>query len=98
MARIVYGLSGDGSGHAMRSRVVLGHLAGQGHTLKVATYDRGVAALSKDFDVTPIEGLTIVARQNKVSLLRTLAENVRKLPAGARSVHKVKREPLEGLA
>lgn len=95
MARILYGLSGDGSGHAMRSRVVLGHLASRGHTLKVATYDRGIAVLSKDFDVTAIEGLSIVARQNRVSLLRTLAENVRKLPGGARAARRVKEELFE---
>jgi len=95
MARILYGLSGDGSGHAMRSRVVLEHLVAQGHTLKVATYDRGVAALAKGFDVTPIEGLSIVARANKVALLATLAENVRKLPSGARSVHLVKQQLFE---
>ncbi len=95
MSRILYGLSGEGSGHAMRSRVVLGHLAEKGHTLKVATYDRGVAALGKDFDVTPIEGLAIVARENRVSRLRTLAQNVRKLRSGVRSVHKLGRELFE---
>src|SRR5258707_12718736 len=95
MARILYGLSGDGSGHAMRSRVVLEHLAQKGHTLRVATYDGGVAALANDFDVTEVEGLAIVARENRVSLLRTLARNVRKLPSGARSVHKLKRELFE---
>ncbi|MBK7645511.1 MAG: hypothetical protein IPJ19_21170 [Planctomycetes bacterium] len=92
MARIVYGLSGEGSGHAMRSRVVLRHLVEAGHTVKVATFDRGVAALAKEFDVTEVEGLSIVARANHVSLLRTLAENVRKLPKGARSARKLKHE------
>ena len=95
MARILYGLSGEGSGHAMRSKVVLAHLAASGHTLKVASFDRGVAALAKDYDVTTIEGLAIVSRQNKVSILRTLAENVRRLPAGARSVRRVREQLFE---
>jgi uncharacterized protein (TIGR00661 family) len=95
MARIVYGLSGEGSGHAMRARVVLAHLAQQGHELKVATFDRGIAALSKDYDVTPVEGLTIAARDNRVSLLRTLAENVKRLPRGARSARELRRKLFE---
>ena len=95
MARIVYGLSGEGSGHAMRARVVLAHLVRQGHTVQVATYDRGIAALAKDYDVTPVEGLTIAARDNRVSLLRTFAENVKKLPRGARSAREIREKLFE---
>jgi len=94
MARIVYGLAGEGSGHAMRARVVLEHLARAGHTLKVATFDRGLA-LAKDYDVTPVEGLTIAARDNRVSVLRTLAENVKKLPRGARSARELREKLFE---
>jgi len=94
MARIVYGLAGEGSGHAMRARVVLGHLARAGHQIKVATFDRGLA-LAKDYDVTPVEGLSIAARDNRVSVLRTLAENVKKLPRGARSAKELRHKLFE---
>jgi uncharacterized protein (TIGR00661 family) len=95
MARIVYGLAGEGSGHAMRARVVLGHLVRAGHELKVATSDRGIAALAKEYDVTPVEGLSIAARDNRVSVLRTLARNVQKLPRGARSAREVRAKLFE---
>jgi uncharacterized protein (TIGR00661 family) len=91
MARIVYGLSGEGSGHAMRGKVVLGHLVRAGHAVKVATFDRGLAALAQDFDVTPVEGLSIAARDNRVSVARTLAANLKKLPRGARSAKELRR-------
>jgi len=94
MARIVYGLAGEGSGHAMRARVVLGHLQRAGHELKIATFDRGLA-LAKDYDVTPVEGLSIAARDNRVSVLRTLAENVKRLPRGARSAREVRAKLFE---
>ncbi|UCG38554.1 MAG: hypothetical protein JSV00_10355 [bacterium] len=45
MARIVYGVSGEGWGHATRSRDVLRHLEGCGHDLMVVTFDRGVRYL-----------------------------------------------------
>jgi len=95
MARIVYGLSGEGSGHAMRARVVLGHLVRSGHEVKVATFDRGIAALAKEYDVTPVEGLSIAARDNRVSVLRTLAENVKRLPRGARSARELRQKLFE---
>ena len=41
MARIVYGLSGEGSGHSSRSQQMARHLVTQGHEVKLASYDRG---------------------------------------------------------
>ena len=35
MTRIVYGVSGEGSGHSSRARVVLEHLVREGHEVKV---------------------------------------------------------------
>ncbi len=82
MARIVYGISGEGSGHASRARVVLGHLRKRGHDVRAVSYDRGVRDLSGDFDVFETEGLHIATEENRVSVMRTFTSNVRRLPRG----------------
>ena len=41
MARIVYGVSGEGSGHSSRAREMAGHLVQRGHEVRMASYDRG---------------------------------------------------------
>ena len=51
MARIVYGVSGEGSGHSSRAREMLTHLVSAGHQVKVVSYDRGYRNLKDDFDV-----------------------------------------------
>ena len=38
--RILYGVVGEGMGHAMRSRVVLDHLVGQGHEIQIMASGR----------------------------------------------------------
>ena len=38
--RILYGVVGEGMGHAMRSRVVLEHLVGLGHDVEIMASGR----------------------------------------------------------
>lgn len=78
MARILYGVSGEGSGHSSRSREVLPDLIERGHEVRIATYARGITNLASDYDCIEIEGLTIVSRDNKVSRIGTLVENLRR--------------------
>lgn len=80
MSRIIYGFSGEGSGHATRTREMAEYLRDQGHELKLASYDRGYAALHQDFDVVEIEGLTIASSDNRVSVLKTIRDNLKRLP------------------
>ncbi len=90
MARIVYGVTGEGSGHSSRSREMLGHLHKQGHTVKVASYDRGYRNLKDDFDVQEIAGLHIASADNRVSALKTLTHNISLIPQGKKSLERVK--------
>ena len=57
MAKIVYGVSGEGSGHSSRSREMIKHLVG--HTVKVVSYDQGYNNLKFDFDVFELVFLKI---------------------------------------
>jgi uncharacterized protein (TIGR00661 family) len=97
MAKIVYGVSGEGSGHSSRARVIAAHLLRSGHSVKVVSYDRGVRNLRDDFDVFEIEGLHISSRDNRVSKVRTLTENLRKLTQGHRKLTSLRREVFKAI-
>ena len=85
MAKIVYGLSGEGSGHSSRSREMISHLISKGHTVKAASYDRGFKNLKDDFDVLEITGLRMINVDNRVSKHKTLMENLSNLREGHES-------------
>lgn len=78
MSRIIYGVSGEGSGHSSRAREMARHLQERGHEVKIVSYDRGYRNLAEDFDCLQVEGLRIVSRNNRVSALGTLWENLRR--------------------
>ena len=75
--RILYGVVGEGMGHAMRSRVVLEHLVEQGHELEIMASSRAVDFLEKRFrKVNRIHGLHMVYENNVVSRSKTLLSNL----------------------
>ena len=90
MARIVYGVSGEGSGHSSRAREVLTHLVRAGHEAKVVSYDRGAKNLAGDFDVFETEGLSIRSVENKVSVTRTFTDNLARFPEGVRKLREMR--------
>ncbi len=92
MARIVYGVSGEGSGHASRARVIAKHLIEQGHQVKMVSYDRGFRNLVGDFEVYETEGLNIAGEDNQVSKVKTIIENLVKLPEGGRKLKALRHE------
>src|SRR6188768_3382094 len=75
--RILYGVVGEGMGHAMRSRVVLEHLIAQGHELEIMASGRATDFLSKRFSgVNRIHGLHMIYDENRVRRGKTLWSNV----------------------
>jgi uncharacterized protein (TIGR00661 family) len=75
--KILYGVVGEGMGHAMRSRVVLEHLVAQGHDVHVIASQRAVDYLSQRVaNVQRIHGLHIVYDENRVRRGKTLWSNV----------------------
>lgn len=90
MARIVYGVSGEGSGHSSRARVMLTHLQRLGHTVKVVSYDRGYANLKDDFDLFETEGLHIASDDNRVKKVKTFTDNLKRLPRGRRKLNELR--------
>jgi uncharacterized protein (TIGR00661 family) len=79
--KILYGVVGEGMGHAMRSRVILEHLvsdgAGGGHDVEIMASGRATDFLAKRFEgVNRIHGLHMIYEENRVRLGKTLWSNV----------------------
>ena len=78
--RILYGVVGEGMGHAMRSRVVLDHLS-RGHDVQVVVSGRAHDYLKQRegdrLGVNRIWGLSIVYEDNEVRSFGTVFRNLR---------------------
>ena len=92
MAKIVYGVSGEGSGHSSRSREMLAHLKDLGHDVMVVSYDRGYLNLKDDFDVFETEGLHIASLDNRVSKVKTFTDNLQRLPKGQKRLQALRKQ------
>ena len=88
--RLLYGVVGDGMGHATRSRVVIGHLLGHGHAVHVVASDRAFGFLRDafegrpGFEATEIAGLRMIYRDNKVRKGATAAVTLFEAPRSIR--------------
>jgi len=81
--KVLYGVTGEGMGHAMRSRVVLEHLVAEQHDVTIMASGRAVDFLSKRFaDVNRIHGLHMIYEENRVRIDKTLWSNVLSGAAG----------------
>ncbi len=78
--RILYGVVGEGMGHAMRSRVVLDELTRR-HEVQVVVsgraYDYLKGRASEQLAVKKIWGYSVVYEDNEVQRFKTLLENVK---------------------
>jgi uncharacterized protein (TIGR00661 family) len=92
MAHILYGVNGEGSGHSSRAREVITHLESRGHTVHVASFDRGLRNLKDDFDVTEIDGLRLAYVQNRVRCGKTVLRNLRNFPHAARGIRALQKK------
>lgn len=74
--RILYGVVGEGMGHAMRSRVILEHLT-RAHDVEIMASGRATDFLRKRFaGVNSIHGLHMIYEENRVRLGHTLWSNI----------------------
>jgi uncharacterized protein (TIGR00661 family) len=71
--RILYGVTGEGLGHAMRSRVMSEHLRARGHDVKLVASGRACDYLRRYFDdVQPIPGFSMAYVRDRMSRSRTI--------------------------
>lgn len=86
--RILYGVVGEGMGHATRSRVVLEHLLAAGHEVRVVVSGRAHGFLSSRFAgrkgiaFEAIHGLVLGFEGNALDKSETLRLNLESLPSG----------------
>jgi uncharacterized protein (TIGR00661 family) len=79
--RILYGVTGEGMGHATRSKVTCEHLLASGHEVKIVVSGRAHAFLAKSFpDVVEIKGLTIRYVDNAMDVEGSVARNLLAAP------------------
>src|SRR5205085_6786686 len=78
--RILYGVVGEGMGHAMRSRVILDELVKE-HQVQVVVsgraYDYLQKRASENLAVRKIWGYTLVYEDNEVDTFKTAARNLK---------------------
>ena len=79
--KILYGVTGEGMGHATRSKVTIEHLLGRGHAVKVAASGRAYKFLSKDFDAVEIGGLEIKYTDGAMDIGRSIVHNMQAMPS-----------------
>lgn len=86
---ILYGVCGEGMGHAMRSAVVAEHLEAKGHHLRFVSSGSAANYLEKRWPtrVTRVVGLTSVMDRHKLDPVLTLLGNVVKQTAAFPAMH-----------
>ena len=88
--RLLYGVVGDGMGHATRSRVVMEHLLAKRHEIHVVVSDRAfqflrdVFAGNRNVVVHEIHGLRFAYRGAGIDKSETLKRTLREVPAALR--------------
>jgi uncharacterized protein (TIGR00661 family) len=99
--RILYGVVGEGMGHATRSAVVLEHLLASGHEIKVVVSGRAHGFLRERFAgrdhlaVEEIHGITLKYFGNKLRRTRSLFWNLENTPKAVRKNVEVYRRVAE---
>jgi uncharacterized protein (TIGR00661 family) len=99
--RILYGVVGEGMGHATRSAVVLEHLLSSEHEIKVVVSGKAHDFLKERFSgregfaIEEIQGLTLKYFGNKLSRSRSLFWNLKNSPKGVRKNVEVYRKVAE---
>ncbi len=72
MVKILYGLCGEGLGHASRSRILINYLKKK-HDIRIVAGGKAFSYLSKEFDyVYEIESPHFVYKGNEVKILLTI--------------------------
>lgn len=89
MAKIIYGVSGQGFGHSTRSRETLQYLVSKGHQVLVFTYGQALFFLEEDFDVLEVPGLGLTYKNNKLIYWQTIYQNMYQVAKQSKNWNKI---------
>ena len=76
---ILYGVAGEGMGHATRSKVIISHLLKKGHKVHIVASNRAFDFLKKSFPkikITRIHGLVLVYDNNSINHTKSTLVNM----------------------
>lgn len=78
MARIIYGVSGQGFGHATRSKEIIHHLRRQGHQILILSYGQALTFLAQEpgIEIYEVPGLILKYRRDKLVYWQTVYLNL----------------------
>jgi uncharacterized protein (TIGR00661 family) len=75
--KILYGVVGDGMGHAVRSQVIIQQLINWGHQVEIIVSGRAFKYLEEKFEgVNNIWGLQLMYKGNELDIRKTVTESV----------------------
>ena len=100
--RVLYGVVGEGMGHATRSRVILEHLLAKGHELHIVVSGRAHKFLTDKLGarervvIHEIEGLNLKFEGNDLDVAESILLNLEKAPTALTKNVDVMRKVLEG--
>jgi uncharacterized protein (TIGR00661 family) len=85
--KILYGVPGEGLGHATRSQVIIRHLLQQNHDVQIVSSSRAFDLLNNSFPgrVHQIKGFHLAYKNAAVSKLKTFTENLKSAPENLRT-------------
>lgn len=91
MARIVYGVAGQGFGHSSRSHLTGSRLLADGHEVLFLASMKSLSYLTPLFPhrVKPVFGLSLIYSNGTLNTPRTLAANIMQAPKGLVKNHKL---------
>ncbi len=80
--KILYGVPGEGMGHATRSKVVIDYLLKHKHDVKIVSSSRAYQFLKKEFPgkVVEIKGLHFAYKNSEISKMGTFLLNLKAAP------------------
>lgn len=91
MARILYGVAGQGYGHAIRAKIIGDFLIKEGHKVFFETHCQGVDYLKKYFPIIEIPGMHLRYVNNVLNVPLTSLEFVLSQPLYEWNVRKLKK-------
>ncbi len=75
--KILYGVSGEGFGHASHALVIADFLKKKKHKVIIVTYGQAYEILKNKFDVFPVEGIHLIYEEGNLNLKKSFFYNIK---------------------
>lgn len=86
---ILYGVSGEGFGHASHAIEISRALVKNGHKVVIITYDRAYEVLKDKFEVMEVKGINLIYKKGKMRYMRSVLFNLWNLSKNIPKIGKI---------